>query len=63
VFFWAAPFFVEGMSEVEKLVGQGKITEGLAMTECSPVFRANPIKGRKKAGSVLLDRSGGMGMC
>lgn len=48
----SAPFSVEGMNAVEALVGKGKVTEGLAMTECSPVFTANPIKGRKKVGSV-----------
>lgn len=48
----SAPFSVEGMNAVEKLVGEGKVTEGLAMTECSPVFTANPLGGRKKVGSV-----------
>jgi acyl-CoA synthetase (AMP-forming)/AMP-acid ligase II len=48
----SAPFSVEGMNAVEALVGKGKVTEGLAMTECSPVFTANPVKGRKKVGSV-----------
>jgi acyl-CoA synthetase (AMP-forming)/AMP-acid ligase II len=48
----SAPFSVEGMNAVERLVGKGKVTEGLAMTECSPVFTINPFKGRKKVGSV-----------
>jgi acyl-CoA synthetase (AMP-forming)/AMP-acid ligase II len=48
----SAPFSVEGMNAVEEVVGKGKVTEGLAMTECSPVFTANPVKGRKKVGSV-----------
>lgn len=48
----SAPFSVEGMNAVEELVGKGKVTEGLAMTECSPMFTANPVKGRKKVGSV-----------
>ncbi len=48
----SAPFSVEGMNAVEELVGKGKVTEGLAMTECSPLFTANPFKGRKKVGSV-----------
>ncbi len=48
----SAPFSVEGMNSVEGLVGKGKVTEGLAMTECSPMFTTNPFKGRKKVGSV-----------
>jgi acyl-CoA synthetase (AMP-forming)/AMP-acid ligase II len=48
----SAPFSVEGMNAVEALVGKGKVTEGLAMTECSPIFTINPFKGRKKVGSV-----------
>jgi acyl-CoA synthetase (AMP-forming)/AMP-acid ligase II len=48
----SAPFSVEGMNAVEALVGKGKVTEGLAMTECSPIFTANPVRGRKKVGSV-----------
>ncbi len=48
----SAPFSVEGMNAVEELVGKGKVTEGLAMTECSPMFAVNPFKGRKKVGSV-----------
>lgn len=48
----SAPFSVEGMNAVENLVGRGKVTEGLAMTECSPVMTANPLKGSKKVGSV-----------
>ena len=48
----SAPFSVEGMNSVEELVGKGKVTEGLAMTECSPMFTINPFKGRKKVGSV-----------
>jgi len=48
----SAPFSVEGMNAVEVLVGKGKVTEGLAMTECSPMFTMNPFKGRKKVGSV-----------
>ncbi len=48
----SAPFSVEGMNAVEALVGKGKVTEGLAMTECSPIFTVNPFKGRKKVGSV-----------
>ena len=48
----SAPFSVEGMNAVEALVGKGKVTEGLAMTECSPLFTTNPFKGRKKVGSV-----------
>ena len=50
----SAPFSVEGMNAVESLVGKGKVTEGLAMTECSPVFTANPLLGEKKVGSVGL---------
>jgi long-chain acyl-CoA synthetase len=48
----SAPFSVEGMNAVEALVGKGKVTEGLAMTECGPIFTINPFKGRKKVGSV-----------
>jgi len=48
----AAPFSVEGLNAVEKVVGKGKVTEGLAMTETSPIYTANPFKGMRKVGSV-----------
>ena len=50
----SAPFSVEGMRAVEKLVGKDKITEGLGMTECSGIVAVNPVKGQKKIGSVGL---------
>jgi len=48
----AAPFPVEAIKEFEKVVGKGKVAEGLGMTEGSVVLIANPQKNPKKAGTV-----------
>ena len=48
----AAPFPPEHIREFEKVVGEGKLVEGLGMTETSPLTIVNPTFGKKKAGSV-----------
>jgi len=48
----AAPFSVEGINAIEKIIGKGKIMEVYGMTEASPLLTMNPIHGKKKIGSV-----------
>lgn len=50
----AAPMPVESLNALESVIGQGKISELVGMTETSPVVACNPIFGPKKAGSVGL---------
>ncbi len=47
-----APFPPENIREFEKVVGEGKLTEGLGMTETSPLTIINPTFGKKKPSSV-----------
>jgi len=44
----------EAQKEFEKIVGKRKLLENLGMTETSPLIASNPVKGRKKLGSVGL---------
>ncbi|KPA15939.1 long-chain fatty acid--CoA ligase [Candidatus Magnetomorum sp. HK-1] len=48
----AAPFSVEGMTSLERMIGKNKILEVYGMTESSPLLTMNPYKGTKKIGSV-----------
>lgn len=48
----AAPMPVEALNALEAIIGEGKISELVGMTETSPVVACNPIFGPKKAGSV-----------
>lgn len=48
----AAPFDVDSIKELEKIVGEGKVVEVYGMTETSPIITMNPIYGKKKIGSV-----------
>lgn len=50
----ASPFPEEAQKEFEKIVGKGKLLENLGMTETSPLTASNPVKGKKKLGSVGL---------
>lgn len=50
----AAPFSVEGIKEMEAVVGKGKVMEVYGMTEASPLLTMNPFSGKKKIGSVGL---------
>ncbi|MCG6910851.1 MAG: AMP-binding protein [Deltaproteobacteria bacterium] len=50
----AAPFAVESIQAFEAIVGSGKVLEVYGMTETSPIATMNPLKGKKKIGSVGL---------
>jgi long-chain acyl-CoA synthetase len=50
----AAPFPEEAQHEFEAIVGKGKIVEGYGMTETSPLTVFNPVKGKKKYGTIGL---------
>ena len=47
----AAPLPIEVQEAFEKL-SQGRLVEGYGLTEASPVTHANPLDGRRKAGSM-----------
>ncbi|MBN1473531.1 MAG: AMP-binding protein [Syntrophaceae bacterium] len=50
----AAPFPEESQLELESIVGKGKLLEVYGMTETSPITTMNPVKGKRKRGSVGL---------
>lgn len=50
----ASPFPEDSQKEFERIVGKGKLLENLGMTEASPLIASNPVKGKKKLGSVGL---------
>ncbi|HPD57472.1 MAG TPA: AMP-binding protein [Smithellaceae bacterium] len=50
----AAPFPEESQLELEKIVGKGKLLEVYGMTETSPITTMNPVKGKRKLGSIGL---------
>ena len=50
----AAPFPEESQLELEKIVGKGKLLEVYGMTETSPITAMNPVKGKRKRGTVGL---------
>ena len=49
----AAPLPAEVAEKFERLTG-GSLVEGYGMTEASPVTHANPVYGKRKAGSIGL---------
>ena len=48
----AAPFPAENIKELEAIIGEGNFIELYGMTEMSPVITCNPLKGKKKPGSI-----------
>jgi acyl-CoA synthetase (AMP-forming)/AMP-acid ligase II len=50
----AAPFPVEPMKQLERIIGGDRVVELYGLTETSPIIHMNPIKGKKKIGSVGL---------
>jgi len=50
----AAPFPEESQRELESIVGRGKLCEVYGMTETSPLTAMNPLRGKKKLGSIGL---------
>jgi long-chain acyl-CoA synthetase len=48
----AAPIPPETFRELEALVGVGKVVEVYGMTEASPLLAMNPLRGKKKIGTV-----------
>jgi len=48
----ASPFPRESQEEFESIVGKGKLLELYGMTETSPVSTMNPMKGRRKLGTI-----------
>jgi long-chain acyl-CoA synthetase len=50
----ASPFPKESQKEFEKIVGKGKLLENYGMSETSPLIVSNPVKGKKKLGTIGL---------
>ncbi len=50
----AAPFPVDGIKELESVIGANKVIEVYGMTETSPIIAMNPREGKKKIGTVGL---------
>lgn len=48
----ASPFPRESQEEFESIIGKGKILELYGMTETSPVSTMNPMKGKRKLGTI-----------
>lgn len=48
----AATFPEDAQRQFESIVGQGKLVEAYGMTETSPLTVVNPVRGRKKLGSI-----------
>jgi acyl-CoA synthetase (AMP-forming)/AMP-acid ligase II len=48
----AAPFPIDGIKDLESVVGAGKMVEVWGMTETSPLITVNPALSKKKIGSV-----------
>jgi long-chain acyl-CoA synthetase len=50
----AAPLPLAVAKRFEEITGGAQVVEGYGLTECSPVTHANPVKGRRKEGSIGL---------
>jgi long-chain acyl-CoA synthetase len=48
----ASPFPKESQEEFENIIGKGKLLELYGMTETSPVSTMNPMKGKRKLGTI-----------
>ncbi|MDY6853994.1 MAG: AMP-binding protein [Thermodesulfobacteriota bacterium] len=50
----ASPFPEDSQRELEEIIGKGKLLEAYGMTELTAVTTMNPLKGKKKLGTVGL---------
>jgi long-chain acyl-CoA synthetase len=50
----ASPLPLAVAKKFEQITGGAQVVEGYGLTECSPVTHANPVKGRRKEGSIGL---------
>ncbi len=50
----ASPFPEESQKQLEGIIGEGKLLEVYGMTETSPLTTMNPMKGKRKLGSIGL---------
>ncbi|MBU1699412.1 MAG: long-chain fatty acid--CoA ligase [Candidatus Eisenbacteria bacterium] len=67
-----APLPIDTLQRFEELTG-GKLVEGYGLTEASPLTHANPLGGKRKAGSIgipvpgtdakIVDTNNGIGEC
>jgi long-chain acyl-CoA synthetase len=48
----ASPFSKEAINALEAIIGKDKVVELYGMTEASPIITMNPLRGKKKIGSV-----------
>jgi acyl-CoA synthetase (AMP-forming)/AMP-acid ligase II len=54
----ASPFSKEAIAALEAIVDSGKVVELYGMTEASPIITMNPLRGKKKIGSVGIPLQG-----
>ena len=50
----ASPLPLAVAKRFEEVTGGAQVVEGYGLTECSPVTHANPVKGKRKEGSIGL---------
>lgn len=54
----AAPLDLGTIKALEEMIGENKVVEAYGMTETSPILAMNPLKGKKKNGSVGIPVQG-----